>query len=450
VLSSYPQIRCLGSHRKYLPTLLLAAWGVLSPLPAGILHVTPLGKDKAGDGSLTKPWATIQHAVNNSGAGDTILVAPGTYKERIEVTESGNPTAGFLTIMGEDGAIISGQGLTGESSLLIDNQSYIRLINLQFTENKSSTESYGVLIQGGGNHLEVINCQFTKLVGKNAVAIAVHGSDAKSPLQKIKIDGCTISHCQPAPSEALVLNGNVDGFEVTNNVITDVNNIAIDFIGGEADTVKDITKVARNGICRANRVERARSTYEDGYAAGIYVDGGRDILIEENAITQCDLGIEIGAENKGLVTSGITIRKNNVYLNDKAGIAIGGYETAVGRVKNCLIVENTFYKNTMAKESQGELWLQQAADNEISGNSFWVRPGTLMVAADAGGLKNKICRNRWWCDAGPEEVRWLWGGDPSQGYKAYLSTSKQDADSTFAKPEHPDPEKGQFKEISMN
>ena len=66
---------------------------------------------------------------------------------------------------------------------------------------------------------------------------------------------------------------------VTNNHVHDVNNIGIDFIGGERSICKDIGKVARNGICSGNRVERARSNYGGGFAAGIYVDGARDIKI---------------------------------------------------------------------------------------------------------------------------------------------------------------------------
>ena len=79
----------------------------------------------------------------------------------------------------------------------------------------------------------------------------------------------------PAPSEALVLNGNVTGFQVTGNVVRDVNNIGIDMIGGETDIQPNPALVARNGIVRRNVVVAANSNYEGGYAAGIYVDGGR-------------------------------------------------------------------------------------------------------------------------------------------------------------------------------
>lgn len=202
--------------------------------------------------------------------------------------------------------------------------------------------------------------------------------------------------------------------------------------------------MARNGVCRGNFVKNARSNMEGGYAAGIYVDGGKDIVIEENTVTECDMGIDIGAENKGIVVSGITVRRNRIFINDKAGIALGGYEAKVGRVKNCQVVDNVFYHNTMSKKAQGELWLQQSSENTITGNSFWVRDGSKMVAADRGGLKNTINKNNWWCENGQEGIRWQWGDDPSTGYQGYQKASGQDADSTFSRPNHPAPEKGEF------
>ncbi len=434
---------------RLLATLVLACH---SPLwAAGMLHISTTGSDKTGEGTIAAPWATLKHAVEKSAPGDTILLAPGTYKQRTEIYQGGSKEGGFLTIMGEDGAVISGEGVKGETSVLVQDQSFVRLVNLSFTGNSSKKESYGVLIQGGdATNVEVVNCKFTKLLGKNAVAIAVHGTDPSKPLRNIKITDCHISNCEPAPSEAIALNGNVDGFEVSRNVVMDVNNIAIDFIGGEKATVEDATKVARNGICRGNRVERARSSYGGGYAAGIYVDGGRDILIENNIITECDMGIELGAENKGTLTSGITVRGNQVFLNDKAGIAIGGYEAAVGRVKNCTVTGNIFYKNTSGRDPQGELWLQHGTDNTITQNSFWVSTGRLMVAASSGGLKNKVNQNQWWSESGPAEMQWQWGDDPTKGFKEFLAYSQQEKEGAFRKPEHPNPEKGEFQEVSMN
>ena len=68
------------------PALLLIA-GYLSAA-AETLHVDPKGDDQ-GDGSEAKPFRTIQHAADLAQAGDTVLVAPGIYRERIAPPRGG-------------------------------------------------------------------------------------------------------------------------------------------------------------------------------------------------------------------------------------------------------------------------------------------------------------------------------------------------------------------------
>ena len=55
---------------------------------AATLHVDPKGDDQ-GDGSEAKPFRTIQHAADLAQAGDTVLVAPGIYRERIAPPRGG-------------------------------------------------------------------------------------------------------------------------------------------------------------------------------------------------------------------------------------------------------------------------------------------------------------------------------------------------------------------------
>jgi len=52
--------------------------------------------------------------------------------------------------------------------------------------------------------------------------------------------------------------------------------------GGEADIHPALG--ARHGTCLANRVIQARSSYGGGYAAGIYADGGQNIVIAGNYV----------------------------------------------------------------------------------------------------------------------------------------------------------------------
>ncbi|MEB2322443.1 MAG: right-handed parallel beta-helix repeat-containing protein [Sorangiineae bacterium] len=56
----------------------------LNVAPTGrTFHVAPNGDDQATGGSADKAWRTLRHAVSTAACGDTVLVAPGVYAERL-------------------------------------------------------------------------------------------------------------------------------------------------------------------------------------------------------------------------------------------------------------------------------------------------------------------------------------------------------------------------------
>lgn len=403
-----------------------------SLLVAEVKVVAPQGSDAAA-GSREHPWKTLAHASPLLKAGDTLIIRAGEYRERLVIEASGSQEAGYITVQGEPGAVISGTGTTGRNLVLIENKSYVKIIGLELTNAKGVRDGSAIRVTGHGSHVELRNNRIHEIRGKDAMGITVYGTSPARPLEQIIIDGNEIYDCDPARSEALTLNGNVTDFEVTNNRVHDMNNIGIDFIGGEASICSDRTKVARNGLCKGNQVWRCRSNYEGGYAAGIYVDGGRDIRVEGNTVTQCDLGIEIGAENKGIVSSGITVRDNTVFHNDKAGIVFGGFERGAGRVQQCKILDNICYQNNRHKKDQnGELWIQWASDNEVSGNTFVSDGGSPLVQVDEGGIiGNTLNGNRYYTPAGIGEAPFMWRDKDIEGFAAWQRASAQDSGSTF-------------------
>ncbi len=248
-----------------------------------------------------------------------------------------------------DTVIIDGKGIVGDQIILIQDKSYVKLIGLELQNNLHQTFGTGIWIQGGGNHIEIRNCRIHDMRATSsgdAMAISVYGTNGTTSLSNIVIDSNVIYNCQPGHSEALTLNGNVDTFQISHNVVHDVNNIGIDMIGGEATSPNSSTDMARNGICVGNIVYNARSNYGGGYAAGIYVDGGKNIIVERNLVYQCDVGMEIGCENHSRVASGMRVRDNILYNNDKRGLSFGGYNFPTTRkVKNSSFTNNTCYAN---------------------------------------------------------------------------------------------------------
>jgi parallel beta-helix repeat protein len=344
-------------------------------------------------------FSTVQAALDAALPGDVVEVAAGTWFEKVEFPSSGTPGQP-ITLRAAAGVrpILDGSGVSGDNMVLIDSKSHLRLVGFEIRNNLAVNDGSGVRILGSGQDLEIRNNIIHDIRGADAMGITVYGT-AGTPIEDLVIDGNEIYDCDPAQSEALTLNGNIRAFAITNNLVRDVNNIGIDMIGGETDIQPDDSLVVREGVVRGNTVLRANANYEGGYAGGIYVDGGRDIVIENNRVFGSDLGIEIGAENSGLSTENIIVRNNIFHGNERAGMVFGGFEAAVGRTRNCIFRGNTLYgNNTLGKTGQGiyfvgggigEIWMQFAEDNVIEGNLVYAGVENVFIGSfDPGSSVN--------------------------------------------------------------
>lgn len=408
--------------------MLVAVVALPRPVGATVYTVAASGGD----------FTVIQDALDVAQAGDTVVVheKAGPYFERLVFPRSGNAGSGFITLQAASGEqpILDGTGVPGEQSMiLIDTKSYLKVVGFEIQNNLGVTDGSGVRILGSGAHLEIRDNRIHDMRGQNAMGITVYATEPTA-ISDLVIDGNEIYDCEPATSEALTLNGNVDGFVVSDNHVHDVDNIGIDCIGGESDIQPDDTKVCRNGTIRGNRVERARSSYGGGFAAGIYVDGGRDVVIENNVVTECDVGMEIGAENAAITTTGIVVRNNVIHGNDKAGLGFGGYASFTGRVADCLFTGNTLYRNDTLGAGFGELWIQYAEDNVVRSNVFYATGQNTLLVSEYGNVNTQLDFNVWWADAGAAAARFSWNATQYVGFAAYRSGTGQDAGSTFSNP----------------
>jgi hypothetical protein len=191
----------------------------------------------------------------------------------------------------------------------------------------------------------------------------------------------------------MVLNGNVTNFAVSNNVVHDNDNIGIDFIGFEGNGPADQDQ-ARSGLCAGNRVYNISSATNPTYggersADGIYVDGGKDIIIERNIVDNCDIGIEVASEHGGKTTSGITVRSNFVSRSFQGNILSGGYDASRGNAANIVIVNNTLYHG-----ADGEVILQYNCNGiTIKNNICVANPGTAYLSNSGSNNTNVVVDN---------------------------------------------------------
>ena len=419
---------------------------------AGNYYVAKNGND-GNSGGASAPWLTIQHAVDNVSAGDTIWVREGVYNELVTFNRSGSESGGYITLLATPGeaVVIDGTGLENSGSWIpalvkIINKSYLRVEGFELRNlvvNSSNLFPAGIWVRGSSHHLELKNNVVHDIRQNHADAgahgIAVYGTSAVSPLHDILIHGNEIYHCKLGWSESLVLNGNVTDFVVCHNVVHDNDNIGFDFIGHEGECPDPAQDQARNGQVFENVAYNIDSRNNPAYggeasADGFYVDGGKDIVLERNTVYQCNIGFEVASEHGGKSTSGILVRNNYIYHNHVVGIAMGGYDSQRGSTENCTFVNNTLYQNNTDRLGWGaEILVQYYCRNVVVKNNLIVgTSGTPLVDNSTGtGSNQQFDYNLYYSNGTP---RWYWKNGSYTSLAAYQSGSGQEAHSLYDDP----------------
>jgi len=366
-------------------------------------YVSTSGLD-TNPGTLAQPWRTIQKAATSVAAGDTVYIRGngGVYSERVTVSSKDGTISQpiiFRTYPGDAMAIIDQTGVTppnGVSAVFtIQNSDYITVQNLEIRNYRTAgTNSQqkaqlpaGLYVTGDGKGIQVRGCKVHDIwqscatsgdFGANGFGIAVYGNSA-TPIDGFVLDGNEVYNLRTGASESVVLNGNVTNFTVTNNTVHDCNNIGIDFIGFEGTAPTIALDQARFGLCASNVVYNIDSKFNPAYggnfttgggngtraAPGLYVDGGRDIVIERNHVRACNFALSVGSENSGRVVSNVTVRNNIFHHCHVGGIVLGGSGTDNGGAQNCSITHNTLYDNDTVAYGGGQVMIQHYVTGTI-------------------------------------------------------------------------------------
>lgn len=427
-------------------------------------YVATDGSD-SNPGTMIAPWKTLQHAAEEADPGSLIYVRGGVYNQKLKITRSGTASQGPITFKnyGSEKAIIDGTGLSVngiEGLVELTNVNYITIQGLEirnYTTTSRNAVPVGIYVQGSGGFINLTNNKIhdikstvtpigSDLLGRDAHGIAVYGTKAPESLHDITIHGNELYNLILGSSETLVLNGNVDTFKVTDNLIHDNDNIGIDIIGFEGTAPEEAYDQARNGLVKGNRVYNISSNNNPSYgkklpnnsnaAGGIYVDGGKDSIIEQNYSNNNDIGIEIASEHAGKSTSDITIRSNVVQNNRLTGIAMGGYDDERGSTVNCKIVNNTVYNNDLLGEGSGQLYVQYDTKNNVIKNNIIVASstGVLIYNEYTKNSGNVVDYNLYFSPGGSTDAFWTWKNKDYAGFSAYQAGTGNDAHSFFKDP----------------
>jgi hypothetical protein len=425
-------------------------------------YVSTTGDD-SNPGTQTAPWRTVQHAADTVRAGSTVNVRGGVYEELVTIKTSGNATDGFITFKSYPGetAVLDAEHITpsGRSAILtIQNKSYVRIEGFEIRNFRTAEHRLtplGISVIGAGSHIELLKNNVHHIEqafngrdgpghGANGFGIAVYGTDAKTPISELVIDGNEVHHLKTGSSESLVVNGNVTNFRITHNVVHDNNNIGIDVIGFERTAPDPAIDQARDGVVSGNLVynitSRGNPAYRDEENSdGIYVDGGTRILIEQNVMHDVDFGIELASEHKDRATSYITARNNLIYHCHTAGVSIGGYAPERGHTDHSTVVNNTLYNNDTSGTGSGEFQMQwNMADNIFANNIVYAGPHCLITLNRSQVEKQKppvaIDHNLYYCASGAKASTWAGASATVAGFDKYVESTGNDRHSRFLDP----------------
>ncbi|MGE6260469.1 right-handed parallel beta-helix repeat-containing protein [Heyndrickxia sporothermodurans] len=423
------------------------------------LFVASDGND-LNNGTKSKPYRTLKKAASEAKAGTTVFIRKGIYNEKLSVIHKGTKSKPVIfQAYNKEKAVLSGKKIKnaeGDTSIItIKNKNYITISGLtiqDLTTKRTDETVMGIYVTGSSSHITLENnhVKRIKTLAKdgNGHGIAIYGTGS---MRDMKISGNTVEDLTLGASESLVLNGNINGFKIENNLVRRSNNIGIDLIGFEGTSNNKREDYVRNGVVKNNRIYEISSygnpAYGKNYSAGgIYVDGGKNITIEKNTVYKNDIGIEATSEHAKKYADNIKILNNTIYNNFFTGISIGGYDKKRGGTKNSLISHNIIYRNDTKGLDGGQLLLQHDTQNNVIEKNILTAGSSRIFIANyfTSNKENKLAKNVFHRENGNHGI-WIWKEKEYRSFPKFKIASKSDIKSSYLDPKYKNEDKYDFR-----
>jgi parallel beta-helix repeat protein len=286
------------------------------PRQGDTIFVSPGGDDANPGDSRERPLKTLASALCNLRPGQTLQILPGTYHESVIMGAFGTSDQPII-IQGEDQKpVLDGENRRTMGIALVESVNII-VANLEF---RNYTDEGLQVIEGSD-----ITIQDNLFIANGRASI---DPDADGEGFGVNVDGThgvqivgnEASQNGPAPNRVQrgTLGTGINTYEIQDAIIRD--NYSHNNIGGGL-LVEDSINVTVEGNRISQNELDAGGDYWDG---GIWIDGGHDIILRDNIITDNHgPGLEISDEDVqypkasyGYVIEGNEIRRNlfGIYL----------------------------------------------------------------------------------------------------------------------------------------
>ena len=330
---------------------------------------------KAGDprqplGSKDNPFQTIQQAVDKAPPLSVINVGPGIYKEKVKV---GRSDLTIQTDSGQPAVIEPGKGAGGRGDAAFSIGSDINNVAIKNFEirNFTGTEA-GIKVDGKNiSNVTLAGNNIHSASGAEGIRVYGRGATEESRVRNINVVSNKVHDLDLGQLEAMPVNGNVSDFRVIGNAGYKLNNLFIDAIGGEGKSPNKELDQARRGTIEFNYADGISSRRNDTYgrepsAAGIYIDGAKDITIRSNYIKNSDFGIEIASEHSKLNASEIRATGNIIENAELAWLTRGGEKNRPGGARDSTVANNLIIGNGKVQTQENvDLKTFHVKDNDV-------------------------------------------------------------------------------------
>jgi parallel beta-helix repeat protein len=348
----------------------------------GVYYVSPppSGSDSTGNGSITRPYATISHAVLNAtwyyskkGIEPTVLVGPGTYNEAVVfsiplklMSESSQPANTIVNASGlangiaavnatSAGSVI--EGFTVENAnnhgIFVQDSSNVRVENNFVSNNglsiqKGLGEDKALQLTGTSNSIVASNTVVGNLYGGigiaddgavdpswNATGTQGPGSGipagSANPGNNNLISGNSVTNNRPNHC-AIVVSAYDPNEGVSNNIL--VGNVVVDNQNGVIIAADLPNTIAINNTVIGNQIlgNGEGGVIVHSNAAGDTVTGNSILnnVFDSNGYQPTLEGVVVGGEDPS-VPAHNTLIMGNTFEEEAIGIAVvNGVNTTVG------------------------------------------------------------------------------------------------------------------------
>ena len=273
-----------------------------------VWHVATTGSDSTGDGSEANPFATIQTAINSSDAGDTVLVAAGTYVENINYNGK-NIMVGSLYLTTQDTSYIS--------STIIDSDSSGSIVVFESFEDSTAVLNgftfQDIIIDSGDGPQAIIN------INESSPKIINNRFDNFYLFQDVE---SAVIYCEN--SNSLIMNNEFTNGSVGNGYV----------LGGF------ILSKNSNVTIKNNRIENGYVGFAE--PSGYIVSVNSENIIESNIIINPSMGYCVICAAISILDGSNCIIRNNFIFQ-----AYGdGYGAVVASQSQYVSHNNTFVSNS--------------------------------------------------------------------------------------------------------